>query len=234
MAKSDYVAHDDEGRAQQFIVFRDNIGQFLVTLNILPADPDILQQALDATRFRALVDFQATMQSAAQGWTAEKNFERDATGTAPAGQNVPVLPPNFPAAQPPGIVPRFRQLVKRLRGNKNLTDAMQEALGIAGTEQTGPDLTSIQPDLDLAIVGTHVEVDWGWQGFVNYLDMCLIQVDRGDGKGYRDLCYDTTPGYSDTEPFPAAPTRWTYRAIYRISDANVGIWSKPVSITVSL
>ena len=111
MAKSDYVAHDDEGRAQQFIVFRDNIGQFLVPLNILPADPDILQQALDATRFRALVDFQATMQSAAQGWTAEKNFERDATGTAPAGQNVPVLPPNFPAAQPPGIVPDRKSVV---------------------------------------------------------------------------------------------------------------------------
>ena len=215
-------------------MFRDNIGQFLVPLNILPADPDILQQALDATRFRALVDFQATMQQSAQGWTAEKNFERDGTGTAPAGQNVPVLPLNFPPAQPPGIVPRFRQLVKRLRGNRNLTDAMAQTLGISGAEQTGPDLTSIQPDLDLGIVGTHVEVDWGWQGFVNYLDMCLIQVDRGDGKGYRDLCYDTTPGYSDTEPFPAAPTKWTYRAIYRIGDANVGIWSKPVSITVSV
>ena len=65
MAKLDYVAHDDEGRAQQFIVFRDNIGQFLVPLNIQPADPDIAQQALDATRFRALVDFQATMQQSA-------------------------------------------------------------------------------------------------------------------------------------------------------------------------
>ena len=39
MAKLDYVAHDDEGRAQQFIVFRDNIGQFVVPLGIQPADP---------------------------------------------------------------------------------------------------------------------------------------------------------------------------------------------------
>jgi hypothetical protein len=62
--------------------------------------------------------------------------------------------------------------------------------------------------------------------------MCLIQVDRGDDKGFIDLCYDTTPGYNDTQPFPATPAKWTYRAIYRVDDANVGLWSKPVSITV--
>ena len=65
--KNDYIAHDDEGRAQQFIVFRDNIGQFLVPLGISATDPDIIQQAADATRFRAMVDFQATMQQAAKG-----------------------------------------------------------------------------------------------------------------------------------------------------------------------
>ena len=124
------MAHDDEGRAQQFIVFRDNIGQFLVPLGILPTDEDIVQQALDAGRFRAVVDFQATMQQAAQSWTAEKNYERDVVGTAPGGQNVPVLPANFPAAVPAGITPRFRLLVKRLNGNSKFTDAMAKALGV--------------------------------------------------------------------------------------------------------
>jgi hypothetical protein len=60
----------------------------------------------------------------------------------------------------------------------------------------------------------------------------LLQVDRGDGKGFIFLANDTTPGYIDTDPFPAAPTRWTYRAIYIIGDAQVGLWSKPVSVTV--
>jgi hypothetical protein len=36
----------------------------------------------------------------------------------------------------------------------------------------------------------------------------------------------------DTAPFPAAPTKWTYKAIYRVNDAQVGLWSNPVSITV--
>ena len=164
MAKSDYLAHDDEGRAQGFILFRDNIGQFLVPLGISATDPDIVQQALDATRFRAMVDFQATMQQAAQSWTAEKNYERDGTGTAPGGQNVPVLPDKFPAAVPAGIIPRFRQIVRRLNGNSKFTDAMAKALGVQGTDQIAPDLTIVQPDIDVVISGNHVEVDWGWGG----------------------------------------------------------------------
>jgi hypothetical protein len=56
------------------ITFRDNIAGELAALGILATDPDILQQALDATRFRAVVDFNGTMQQTAMGWTAEKNF----------------------------------------------------------------------------------------------------------------------------------------------------------------
>jgi len=230
--KSDYLERDDEGRAQQFIVFRDNIGQFLVPLGIAATDEDIVQQAADATRFRAMVDFQATMQQAAKGWTAEKNYERDGTGTAPGGQSVPVLPKDFPAAVPAGITTRFRLLVKRLNGNPKFTDAMAKTLDVYGTDQPGPDLTTVQPEIEVTLSGNHTEVDWGWGGYINYLDMCLIQVDRNDGKGFVDLCYDTTPGYNDTQPFPATPTKWTYRAIYRVNDTNVGLWSKPVSIIV--
>jgi hypothetical protein len=73
---------------------------------------------------------------------------------------------------------------------------------------------------------------WGWGGNGDYLDSCEIQVDRGDGKGFVLLTIDTTPNYTDTQPFPATPTRWTYRAIYRANDAQVGVWSQTVSVTV--
>jgi hypothetical protein len=61
---------------------------------------------------------------------------------------------------------------------------------------------------------------------------CEIQVDRGDGKGFVLLTIDTTPGYTDTQPFPAARTVWTYRAIYQVNDARVGVWSQSVSVAV--
>ena len=60
-----------------------------------------------------------------------------------------------------------------------------------------------------------MQVGWGWQGFSAFLDMLEIQVDRGDGKGWVFLTYDTTPNYTDTFPLPATPTKWKYRAIYR-------------------
>jgi hypothetical protein len=34
-------------------------------------------------------------------------------------------------------------------------------------------------------------------------------------------------------PFPATPTKWIYRAIYRVGNQRVGQWSKSVSITAS-
>ncbi len=57
-------------------------------------------------------------------------------------------------------------------------------------------------------------------------------MDRGDGKGWVFLTFDTTPNYTDTTPFPATPTKWKYRAIYRVGDAQVGVWSNTVEITV--
>ena len=75
-------------------------------------------------------------------------------------------------------------------------------------------------------------VKWNWGGYTAYLDSCEIQVDRNDGKGFVLLAMDTTPGYTDTQAFPAAHTVWTYRAIYRVDDVQVGVWSQPVSIAV--
>ena len=90
----------------------------------------------------------------------------------------------------------------------------------------------MQPVLTLLVNGNHVQVGWGWQGNVAYLDQLEIQVDRGDGKGWVLLTYDPTPGYLDTTPFPATPAKWTYRGIYRVDEAQVGQWSSPVSIMV--
>ncbi len=232
MPKLDFMPTDDNGKASLFVLFRDNVGQYLTTLGIAPTDADIVQQAADATRFRAIVDFCGNMQNAAQGWTAEKNYERDGGDTAPAGQVVPELPADFPAAVPSGIVRRFRELVKRIKAIKNHTPTIGQALGIEGTVMTGPDLAIIQALLTLSIVGNAVLIGWGWQGFSAFLDMLEIQVDRNDGKGWVFLTYDTTPNYTDTFPFPATPTKWKYRAIYRVGDAQVGQWSNEVSVTV--
>ncbi|HEV2804632.1 MAG TPA: hypothetical protein VGW57_06865 [Chthoniobacterales bacterium] len=107
-----------------------------------------------------------------------------------------------------------------------------QSLGIEGSQQTGPDYATLQPHLDVSISGTQVLLGLDWSGYRDYLDLCEIQVDRGAGAGFVALAFDTTPGYTDTQPFPAAPVKWTYRAIYRVGDSRVGQWSNPVSVTV--
>lgn len=57
-----------------------------------------------------------------------------------------------------------------------------------------------------------------------------IHVDRSNG--WELLTIDTTAGYTDTHPLPTTPQKWTYKAIYRLSDARVGQWSNENSITV--
>ena len=112
------------------------------------------------------------------------------------------------------------------------TPAIGQVLGIEGSQQGAPDLTTLQAVLTLTLIGNAVLIGWGWQGFSAFLDMLEIQVDRGDGKGWVFLTYDTTPNYTDTFPLPATPAKWKYRAIYRVGDAQVGVWSNTVEITV--
>jgi hypothetical protein len=107
-------------------------------------------------------------------------------------------------------------------------------LDILGSEITPPDLTTLMPLLTLCINGNHVEIGCGWQGYQAYLDQVEYQVDRNDGKGYVGLTYCTTTGFTDPTPFPAVPAKWTYRAIFRLNNAQVGQYSSPVSIMVGV
>lgn len=232
MAKLDYMPNDDEGKAALFLIFRAGIGAHLAALGIPAGDPDILQQAADAVRFRAVLDFNNTIQGVAQAWTAQKNSELTGSGTMPVVLPQAILPAGFPPAVPPGIVARFRALMRRVKACGAYNAAMGLGLGIEGTAPGGPDFATLKPVLTLGISGGHVQIGWDWGGYAQFLDMVEIQADRGDGKGFVLVAFDTTPGYTDTAPFPAAPVKWLYRAIYHLGDAATGQWSQVVGIVV--
>ena len=170
----------------------------------------------------------------AQSGTDAANEAQTGAGAAPQVLPVFTTPP-LPAGITPvvsGALNRIFALVQQIKDNSDCTDTIATNLGIVGGGQTPPDLTQVQPALDTSISGNLVTVIWGWGGNSAYLDACEIWVDRGDGKGFVLLTIDTTPGYTDTQPFPANPVRWTYKAIYRLNDAQVGLWSNPVGVTV--
>ncbi|HEY5041366.1 MAG TPA: hypothetical protein VIK53_05130 [Verrucomicrobiae bacterium] len=228
--KSDYIAQNDDAFNAQLQTFKNGIASYSAVIGVIAAQ--IAAQAADAAYFDYTLKCMNIMANGALQWTGWKNLER--TGGNPPASGAPVAPV-FPAAVPavaPGIEARFRALVQIIKTSASYNETIGQALGIEGAQQTGPDLTTIQPVIDAVISGNHVNVKWGWGGNSAYLDICEIQVDRGDGKGFVLLAFDTTPGYTDTQPFPAAPVTWTYRAIYRVGDAQVGQWSNPVSVTV--
>jgi hypothetical protein len=130
----------------------------------------------------------------------------------------------------PGALSRIFSLIQVMQESPAYVESIATDLGTIGSEATAPDLNTIQPVFTVKTIGGHNFLDWGWGGNGAYLDMIQLQVDRG--QGYADLAYDTTPGYTDTHAFPATLTTWKYRAIYRVGDAQVGVWSAEVSVAV--
>ena len=158
------------------------------------------------------------------------------TGSGSAAMTLPTFtPPPLPSdviAANPGALTRLFALIQQIKNGGKLTDAIASDLGIVGSEQSSPDLSAVQPVISVKVSGTEVGLKWGWGGNSLWLESCEILVDHADGKGYVPLTIDTTPNYTDTQPFPAGKTIWTYKAIYRANDAQVGVWSQPVSVTV--
>jgi hypothetical protein len=209
MPKSSYIASKDEAFAAQLQAFKTAIPGYATTLGLTPAQ--VTAQAADADYFSYVLAGAHLMRNSATQWTGWKDIVRAGGDPPPSGApTAPPLPPSVPAVAP-GIEARFRALVKQVKSSPAYNAAIGAALGIEGSERTGPDYDTLAPDINASISGTHVFVDWNWGGYSTFLDLCELQVDR-TGSGFSVLAFDSTPGYTDTQPFPAAPTKWTYRA----------------------
>ena len=166
--------------------------------------------------------------------TQTATLAQTGTGSAPLALDTFAAPalPDGVAPRNPGSLTRIFAAVQDIKNGHKLTDDIARELGIVGGEVTAPDLTTVQPVITAKVNGSQVDLKWGWQGNADWLSSCEIVVDRGDGKGFVPLSIDTTPNYNDTQPFPAAKTIWTYKAIYRADDRQVGRWSASVNVTV--
>ena len=131
-----------------------------------------------------------------QAWLpATRNWSQTGTNTMAEAQTgdgtaLMVLPVFVAPALPTGAAPvntgalnRIFAQVQDIKNSGKCTDKDAATLGIIGSEQPGPDYTTLQPVFTVSIVGGQVQVKWGWGGYAAFLDACEIQVDRNDGKG---------------------------------------------------
>ena len=232
MAKADYIKQNDADFSAQLITFKNVIPDYSTILDVTPAA--VSAQAADADYFAWCLQLQELLRNSSQQASTWKTLIRN--GGTPPASGAPVVPkfPPGPAAVEPGIEPRFRALAQQCKAASAYNQSIGDALGIVGPEQAAPDYPTLQPAINAVINGTQVLVDWNWGGYRNFLGQCELQVDRGEdnGPGFVLLAIDTTPGYTDTHPFPPKPAKWSYRAIYHAGDSRVGEWSNPVSVTV--
>jgi len=228
MAKTDLVSKPDGTFARQLQIFKENIGSHAANLGLTPAQ--VTAQAADADYYNYVITCQTTMLGHSKAWTSLRKLLRKGAGMIEA-HSAPVLPDPVPPV-PAGVERRFRALVRQVKSHANYDPGMGPELGIEAGNYGKPDFATLQPKIALRISGGAVFVDWSWQGHRAFLDQCEIQVDRGDGLGFVTLVSSTKPGYTDKTPFPAVPARWSYRAIYRVGDKEVGQWSNTASVTV--
>jgi hypothetical protein len=231
MPKGDRIKRTERDLSNQMLQFRDAIGTYATLLNVSAGQ--ISAQAADAVRYKWELDVASQCAQTSQQWTVWKQITRDGGAFPSVGAPVELAWPSpEPPAVAPGVEGRFRELVQHCANHPNCNPGIEAALGIEASEISGPDFGTFGPLLKLKVDASGVLVGWGWQGFRAFLGSCEIHVDRGDGQGFKMLTIDTTPNYLDTHALPATPTKWTYKAVYRLGDTRVGQWSAPVSVNV--
>ena len=85
-----------------------------------------------------------------------------------------------------------------------------------------------KPILDITTKAGRPNIQWS-KGKADALE---IWVDRSDDKGFALFTIASSPRVPDPTPLPASPTRWKYKAIYRLKDVQIGDWSDVVSVAV--
>ncbi len=230
MVKDDRIKKKDAEFLKQLITFDKNVAAHATVLEV--TTEQMTAHHKDTLYFEYVTNLLSAARAYATQCTAWKDLVR--TGGSPSSEATPTVPilPAEVAAVALGIETRFRALVQHITTRPGYNEAIGKVLGIEASEITPPDYNTLQPDIKLSLRSNGVYVHWNFGHYGAFLDQCKIVVERGDGKGEVLLTMDNTAGYLDTTPFPSAPAKWTYRAVYMAKDQQVGQWSKPVTINV--
>lgn len=232
MSKNYFIPRDDAGKDLWLKNFANKLPSFALKYGINATET--ADMTASSLHFSYWLNHRQQYEDYVRKITTFKNESRDGiAATAAIPTTTPVLPSiaGMPAAAAPGIFPRAASIAARIKNHKDYIASDGHDLGIIGTEST-IDLLHIKPQLALRLVaGGHPEIVW----HKNHMDAIEIYVDRGANAGYSLLAFQTQPNTIDAAPLPTTgqAVLWKYKAIYRLHDEHVGLWSDEVSIMVS-
>ena len=230
LMSNDFLPGTDDGLIRWFNNFQLKLGGFAPALGITVPEVDAIR--LDyATLFFAM-NFASTFRAESKERTKYKDLLRDGPiGATPAP--LPTVPTIvIPAAlSAPGIVPRLRAMVSRIKAAPAFTDTMGKDLEILKDADEPSDDTA-QPSVSASpFPGSEVRVKWVKGNF----DGVTVEGQRGNETAWAVLGMDTSSPYLDSRPalVAGAPELRRYRLRYFRSDAPVGAYSSPVIVTTT-
>jgi hypothetical protein len=230
MAKKRFLPQTDLEKQQWLQNFAAKLPGYQAKYTL--AADDITDMQNGSAYFNYWMNYRSQFEVYFRKLTEYKNEIRDGVAAGSSPSVTPVVPAMdpVPLAVAPGIFARATSLGVIIKTKTNYTEADGNDLGIEGADiVTNPQ--TMQPSITLRLVsGGHPEVVWQKHG----MDGVEIWSDHGTGT-FTLLAVDTVPNYTDMTALPAGTAQlWKYKAIYRLTDEQVGLWSDVVSITVGV
>lgn len=212
------------------VLFLQNIAtkmaNYVIPLGITGPDQSFINLA--AALAQSVLMYQDQAKKFAKDWSAMKKTIFNGNPAAP----LPAWPKwNGPATAPVGLASglerQIREIVRRWKAAPGYTTNIGADLAIIGSEiSINPAI--LQPDLDVRMNGGQPEIDWNKQ----HMDALELEVDRGNGPQLLTIVTSGSTVDSHPLPAPGQSAVWTYRAIYRLNNQRVGLWSDAVQIAV--
>lgn len=178
--------------------------------------------------FAFALDYQSALKTASTAAVAFKQVVRDGPVSGGLGVNPLNLPKPPEGAAFEDVFGFLGDLIVQIKRHPRYTDAIGQALNIIPVKAVTPDVSNLQPQLNVSMLQSQPRLDWSKSG----MDSLEIEVDRGNG--FALLTIVMSPGYLDSAPLPASGSvaLWKYRAIYRVKDKRVGQWSPVLEVAV--
>ena len=226
----DYLPKTDNDLLVWFNNFQSKFGTYGPTLGFTAADVTGVTDDYNMLAF--VIHAAEAVRNESQARTSYKTVLRD----GPLGTIQPALPTIPPLPVPgtivgPGIIPRLRAIVQRIKTQPPYTESIGNDLGIIATA-TGVSATTSRPTATAtAEPGSAVRIDWVKAGF----DGVLVEGQRAGEAAWTLLGMDLLSPYTDTRgPLQSGvPEMRRYRLRYVKGDVPVGDYTDTMTVTTT-
>lgn len=224
-----YIPGSDAEKGVWMNNFDAKLPSYAGVLGLSPAEIAAVHD--DNTAFQYVIGMVEMYRQTLSNLISYKNMLKHASGTQHIGAfPVPQAMATTPVAVAEGVFDRVNKLVARIKNSLGYSDNIGADLGIISPSAQVIDVATLQPELVGRVDVGRPRLKW----VKGYADAIDLYADRNDGNGFVLLGRLLKNEYIDVAPLASGKIfdEWKYKAIYVISDEQVGLFSKITNVDV--